>query len=373
MKIAFYAPIKPPDHPIPSGDRLIARNLMAAFTMAGHDVDVASRFIAYSKREDADILRQKRKDALAEAEAVAERLGDDPPDVWITYHPYCKAPDWIGAAVSQKLAIPYVNVEAAKTGQGFENGQDRWAAWRKEAQAGIRQADLQLCFKPSDRSYLTGLLGEGAPIAELSPFMDTDLPEHLPEAELPSHWRKDWPVLLAVGMMRPGKKVENYRLLSQSLERLQALPWNFVAVGGGPEEGTIRSFFNGVSHERLHFVGGVAHERVLSLMAESDLFVWPGWREPIGMVYLEAQLSGLPVAAFDSLGVPLVVRHGETGLLAPEGDIEALARHIGQFVSHPALRSDYADRAPPYVQSNHSLASAANHIDRILRERLELA
>ena len=36
MRIAFYAPLKPPDHPVPSGDRRMARLLMAALATAGH-------------------------------------------------------------------------------------------------------------------------------------------------------------------------------------------------------------------------------------------------------------------------------------------------------------------------------------------------
>ena len=37
MNIAFYAPLKPPDHDTPSGDRRMARLLLAAFKVAGHD------------------------------------------------------------------------------------------------------------------------------------------------------------------------------------------------------------------------------------------------------------------------------------------------------------------------------------------------
>ncbi len=40
--IAFYAPIKPPDHPIPSGDRLIAQNLVKAFKILGANIELAS-------------------------------------------------------------------------------------------------------------------------------------------------------------------------------------------------------------------------------------------------------------------------------------------------------------------------------------------
>ena len=44
MRIAFYAPLKPPDHPVTSGDRAMARALIAALKLAGHEVTIASRF-----------------------------------------------------------------------------------------------------------------------------------------------------------------------------------------------------------------------------------------------------------------------------------------------------------------------------------------
>ena len=47
MRIAFYAPLKPPDHPIASGDRTVARMLLAALKLGGHDVGLASRFRSY--------------------------------------------------------------------------------------------------------------------------------------------------------------------------------------------------------------------------------------------------------------------------------------------------------------------------------------
>ena len=44
MRVMFYAPLKPPTHPVPSGDRRIARLLMRAIEAAGHSVELATRF-----------------------------------------------------------------------------------------------------------------------------------------------------------------------------------------------------------------------------------------------------------------------------------------------------------------------------------------
>ncbi|MFD0914966.1 glycosyltransferase family 4 protein [Pseudahrensia aquimaris] len=364
-RIAFYAPIKPPDHPIPSGDRLIAGNLMQALTLAGYDARLASRFITYSKRENSEILTKRKEEALMEAKRIIQRMRGNPPDLWLTYHPYCKAPDWIGPTVSGAFAIPYVTVEAARTGQGLENGGDRWKAWRDEAQVGIRQADLHICLKPLDRFYLGGLLGSEENLRDLRPFFDATEPSNLPEISLPSHWRKDVPVLVVAGMMRPGKKVENYRILAEALTNMQALPWNLVIIGGGPEEDAIRELFKNIATERLYWTRSIPREEVLAYMAQGDLFVWPGWREPIGMVYLEAQLMGLPVAALNDMGVPLVVKHGKTGLLA-EDKGKPYEDALTTLISHPQLRHDLARQARENAISNHGMDAAAQRLKSLL-------
>lgn len=379
MRVAFYAPIKPLDHHIPSGDRLIARNLVAALELAGHRVEVASEFIAYSKRCEDKILAGRKAEALSDAGRVADKFSAAAPDCWITYHPYCKAPDWIGPFVCERLKIPYITVEAAKTGQGFENGGDLWRDWRAEAQAGIRQADLHLCFKPTDKEYLRSFIADEIPIMMIPPFINTQDTDFIAgsgdstrEIALPGHWRDDWPVLLTVGMMRPGKKVENYRILAEALAGLRALQWNLIAVGAGPEEEKIRGLFSVIDPARLHFVGGVEHREVLALMKKSDVFVWPGWKEPIGMVYLEAQLSGLPVCALDSMGAPLTVSHGKTGLLSPEGDPDRFRDNLAELISHPDLRRDLATAAPRHIEKNHSFSTASAAIDTALREHFDL-
>ncbi|MBT3400519.1 MAG: glycosyltransferase family 1 protein, partial [Rhodospirillaceae bacterium] len=46
MRVAFYAPMKPPDHPVPSGDRHLARLLLQALRHAGHEPELVSRFVS---------------------------------------------------------------------------------------------------------------------------------------------------------------------------------------------------------------------------------------------------------------------------------------------------------------------------------------
>ena len=282
-RIAFFAPIKPPDHPIPSGDRLIAQNLVKALLMADFDVDIASEYICYSKRSGDEYLQKRKSGALEEIERLLRQYDTLPPKelpkLWLTYHPYCKAPDWIGPAVSKALGIPYVTVEAARTGQG--GPEDEWKAWRQEAQAGIKQADRHLVFKPTDRAYLTELLGSQKKLFELKPFIDLEsFSEQIGHpVSLPGSWDSDTPTLITTGMMRKGKKDRNFYMLAETLTQMQDADWNLVIVGGGPEEENIREAFSDVSQERLHWTGQVTQPEVLAWMKVSDIFIWPGWKE----------------------------------------------------------------------------------------------
>ena len=119
MRVAFYAPMKPPGHPVPSGDRRMARLLIEALRRGGHEVALASRLRSWDR--GLDPARPARIEALGAR--VADRLvrrwrgAPDRPDAWFTYHLYHKAPDWLGPPVAAALGIPYVVAEASHAPQ----------------------------------------------------------------------------------------------------------------------------------------------------------------------------------------------------------------------------------------------------------------
>lgn len=369
--IAFYAPIKPPDHHIPSGDRLIAQNLVKALDICDANHHLASRYIAYSKRHASDILTTRKQNAILEAQQLVDHYQTLPqtqkPELWLTYHPYCKAPDWIGPIVSKALNIPYVTIEAARTGQGgIEN---LWKLWREEAQAGIKTADMHLVFKPTDREYLTQLLGSNEKLRDLPPFIDAENMGLADPMPLPQQWHASCPVLITTGMMRKGKKKDNFEILSDALSKVKQ-KFNLIVVGGGPEEVEIQKHFSWLSKERVLWTGAIDHSDVLKWMRASDVFIWPGWKEPIGMVYLEAQLQELPIIAYKSMGVPLVVKHDHSGLLAEEGNASALAANLETLLRDATLRNAMGKNGRQTVLANHGIKSAASQLNRLLSELL---
>lgn len=77
---------------------------------------------------------------------------------------------------------------------------------------------------------------------------------------------------------------------------------------------------------------------VTALLRAADLFVLSSYLEGLGTSVLDAMAAGLPVVATEVGGVPEVVRHGETGLLVPPRDPEALAGAMSRLAGDPALR-----------------------------------
>ena len=85
MRVAFYAPLKPPSHPVPSGDRRIARLLLQALRSAGHDVRVVSTFRSYEGKGDRARQLEIKKRGAAEAERLLRTvLKRWRPEAWFT-------------------------------------------------------------------------------------------------------------------------------------------------------------------------------------------------------------------------------------------------------------------------------------------------
>ena len=123
----------------------------------------------------------------------------------------------------------------------------------------------------------------------------------------------------------------------------EALPGAELVVIG---DGELRGELEGIARNTLRncrFLGWQPPETVREWLNRARVFCVPSIRaasgdgEGFGMVFAEAQAMGLPVASFSSGGVPEAVLHGETGLLAPEGDWRALAGNIVALLENDNL------------------------------------
>ncbi|MFU0504842.1 glycosyltransferase family 4 protein [Pseudaminobacter sp. NGMCC 1.201702] len=358
MRIAFYAPLKSPDHPVASGDRQMARLLINALRRGGHHVELVSQMRGYVRQPDRECL-----DAIkAEAETEIDRLTGlwkrgRKPDLWFCYHPYYKAPDLIGPALSARFAISYVTAEASYSRR---RNLGSWAETQRLVAAGVEQAALNICFTKRDREGLS-IVAPGAVLGMLPPFIDTSPFVKLAPSPCPSR-------LVTVAMMRPGDKLESYRMLARALQLIADPDWSLSVVGDGPSRAEVFALFAGIPSERITWHGEVEPDEVPAILCQGGIYVWPGYGEAYGVAYLEAQAAGLPVVAQNVAGVPEVVRNRRTGLLTAPDDVPAFAAAIASLLTHNNEKAAMAEAARRFVLEERSLEIASKRLAELFRK-----
>ncbi len=374
-RLAFYAPLKSPSHPVPSGDRRMARLLIKALEGQGHQVEIASHLRSYDRAGDP--LRQQRLQALGErvAATLIRRYQQRPkaarPEVWITYHGYHKSPDWLGPAVRRALGIPYVLIETSFAGKQA-NGP--WRLGHEATERSLREADIVLALTAVDRAGLTPVVQAPSRLQQLSPFLDI---EPFADGQARRHqcrdllakryaMNADCPWLLTVAMMRDDVKRQSYKLLSRSLQEILDRPWQILLVGSGPAFSLVENYFSLLQPGRVHMAGILSESELVTCYAAADVYAWPAVREAYGLAFLEAQANGLPVVAGNEGGVSDVVQDGTTGLLTSPRDPKAFACALADLLDRPEKRQSMSRMAIEYVGQNHSLAGAAKRLDEAL-------
>jgi glycosyltransferase involved in cell wall biosynthesis len=358
MRVLLHTPLKPPDHPVPSGDREMARGFARLLGRLGHRVimPAASRVPqgVPEPQEHLGLERYARRQArrLVERWRALPARHPDRFDLWFTYHCYYRKPDWLGPLVTRTLGIPYVIAEASHAPQRAI-GATRLG--HRATERALAAADLVITVNPRDVPGVRARLRPGARQVWLPPFIDVR-----PYLAARAHRQKnDVPLLLSVGMMRTRDKLDSYRVLAAALHLLGDRPWQAVLVGDGAARGEIEGLMAPFG-TRVRFAGAVDQDELLALYASADLYVWPAINEAYGMAFLEAQAAGVPVVAGRTGGVPAVVADGIAGLLTPIGDAAAFAAAVGRLLDRPEERARLAGNTAARIAARHD-DRAASH------------
>jgi glycosyltransferase involved in cell wall biosynthesis len=373
--VAFYAPLKPPDHPVPSGDRRMARALIQALTMAELPVELASRLRSYDR--DGDPVRQRRIQALGGrlaarlARRYAKRAAEERPRAWLTYHAYHKSPDWLGPALTAALGLTYVLAEASFAPKQRAGA---WALGHAATERAIRAADMVLALTAIDAECLAPLVAPPAELRRLPPFIDP-APCRAALAERERHraalaerfgldLHRSW--LLAVAMMRDDVKRDSYSVLARALAQVSDLPWQLLVVGDGPARPEVEAMLRALGDDRVRLAGVIPEDALPPVYAAADLYVWPALREAYGLAMLEAQAAGVPVIAGREGGVAEVVADGRSGVLTAPRDPGAFGRAMRDILEHPQRRHSMAESAARFVVEQRSIGRAAAELSSAL-------
>lgn len=351
MKVALYAPFKPLDHPEPSGDRTIGRELAAALEDRGLTMVTPTRFRARWLSARPGLWLK----ALAARREALETARRERVAAWLTYHAYYKSPDVIGPYVAARLGIPYVIFQGIYSTKPRRRLRTR-LGYELNRRA-LLAARLVFTNRLLDQVNLRRLL-PGDRVVYVRPGIDPA--DFAFDAAARKVLRRDWgvgntPVVVTAAMFRDDVKSESLAYLFLRLGELarRGLSFFLVVAGDGPRHADLAALARRELPERHRFLGLVPRERLGAVYGAGDLFAFPGIRESLGMVYLEAQAAGLPVAALADGGVPEVVAAGHTGLLTPPGDDAAYRAALAALLGDKARRLAMGEAAVVYVREFH--------------------
>ncbi|NUO58443.1 MAG: glycosyltransferase family 4 protein [Hamadaea sp.] len=166
---------------------------------------------------------------------------------------------------------------------------------------------------------------------------------------------RDRPVIVCVSRLVPRKGQDSLiRALPHVLKKVPDAA--LLIVSGGPHRAALERLAreNGVEHEVV-FTGGVEWAELPAHFAAGDVFAMPcrtRWGgldvEGLGIVYLEASATGLPVIAGDSGGAPDAVLEGETGYVV--GDLTTLVDRLVELLTDEALARRMGEAGRSWVE-----------------------
>jgi phosphatidyl-myo-inositol dimannoside synthase len=147
-----------------------------------------------------------------------------------------------------------------------------------------------------------------------------------------------------------------------------------LLVGSGPADRRLHQLARqlGVAGS-VRFTGQVPAAELPAYYDAGDVFAMPCRTrrggldvEGLGIVYLEASATGLPVIAGDSGGAPDAVVSGETGYVVPGRSVEALASRLTQLLTEPAAARAMGEKGLAWVDREWRWELVASRLEQIL-------
>jgi len=154
-------------------------------------------------------------------------------------------------------------------------------------------------------------------------------------------------VVLHVGRIAAEKNLQG---VVDAFERIVTLrpSAKMLWVGDGPMLNSMRE-----RYPQHIFVGAKRDEELSAHYASADIFLFPSLTETFGNVVLEAMASGLVVLAYRYAAAETHIRHGECGLLAPFGDVQAFNRQAASLATNPEQIAPMGRAAREALENQH--------------------
>jgi phosphatidylinositol alpha-1,6-mannosyltransferase len=287
---------------------------------------------------------------------------------------------WFGAAAPLALLSPLARDAGASRVIASTHGHEVGWSMLPLARTALRRigndTDVVTFISRYTRDRFASAFGPRAALEYLAPGVDTDRfePNSVARAELRARYRLgERPVIVCLSRLVPRKGQDMLiRALPAIRQRIDGAA--LVIVGGGPYRTALHRLAHqfGVA-EHVVFTDGVPGDELPAHHSMADVFAMPCRTrgagldvEGLGIVYLEASATGVPVVAGRSGGAPESVVDGETGLVVDGWDVGAIAAAVGDVLADPDRAASMGAAGRRWVVDNWQWRTKAKRLGELL-------
>jgi len=225
----------------------------------------------------------------------------------------------------------------------------------------FRRFDHVVALSNSTRSYARRLLVPSSKITLIRNAVDTEPFLHIDRQEAKTRILADFqlpPSTTLVGMIAtfwPYKDHHSFFALADSFRKDTSIV--FLDVGDGPQLNAFRQKAASAALSSLLYPGFLSP--ITTIQGALDVHVFLSHTEGLPRAVMESMAAGTPVLAWDSPGVGECIRHMETGILVPKGDLGLLRKRLRELLASPELRTHLTRNARRAVLREYSASRMA--------------
>lgn len=293
---------------------------------------------------------------------------------------------WFGAAAPLALLASRARDAGAQRVLACTHGHEVGWSMLPGARSALRRigndADVITYVSRYTRGRFAAAFGPRARLEYLPPGVDTDRfePDSVSRAELRARYGLGQrPVVVCISRLVP-RKGQDMLIKSWSEIRRRADGAALVIVGGGPYRENLQRLAVecGVTAD-LVFTGGVPGAELPGHYAMADVFAMPCRTrgrgldvEGLGIVFLEASATGVPVVAGDSGGAPEAVRDFETGRVVDGRSASQIVEAIGDLLADPVAARRMGQAGREWICRDWNWDSHTTRLSELLRVRPDM-
>ncbi|MEZ0338447.1 glycosyltransferase family 4 protein [Mycobacterium sp. pV006] len=287
---------------------------------------------------------------------------------------------WFGAAAPLALLSPLARAAGARRVIASTHGHEVGWSMLPLARNALRRigtdTDAVTYISSYTRRRFASAFGPQAALEHVPPGVDAErfAPDEVARARLRARYRLGQrPVVVCVSRLVP-RKGQDMLIRAFPAVRQRVPDAALVIVGGGPNRTSLRRLAHafGVA-EHVVFTDGVPADELPAHHAMADVFAMPCRTrgggldvEGLGIVYLEASSSGVPVVAGRSGGAPETVLDGKTGTVVDGWDVGAIAAAVGDLLAEPRRAAAMGAAGRQWVLDNWQWHRQAQRLARLL-------